>query len=783
MRYSTTQKRLRISIHGLLQGIGFRPFVYRLAHETELKGWIQNSTNGVTIEVEGDSENLEDFLQRLNRESPPETIYQKTEHTCLEPSGYGAFTIKESAVSGDPTTSISPDIATCSDCLKEIFDSSNRRFLYPFTNCTHCGPRLSIIDSLPYDRQNISMKKFQMCSSCQMEYDNPDDRRFHAQPNACSECGPQLEFWNSKGKPLLGNVIEQAVDVLQGGAIIAAKGIGGFHLMVNAYDDKAVSRLRKKKHRKEKPFALMFPSFKVVKNECEVTPLEKKLLLSSEAPIVLLLRKPEIQSKISKWVAPGNPYLGVMLPSNPLQHILLDLLNIPLVATSGNNSEETICIDEYEAVHRMQGIVDFFLVHNRPIIRPADDSIVREVSDSTQVLRRSRGYAPLPISVKKEIRPMTAVGGYSKNTVAVAKENNIFLSQHIGNLGNPVTQTAFQQSIDFLNKTYGIGKSPIACDTHPDYPSTQWANNKQTIPVQHHVAHVLSCMAEHNLEGPLLGVAWDGSGHGLDGTLWGGEFFHVTPEWNTRVACLSPFPLPGGEKAVKEPRRSLLGLLYRIQGDSAFEQPEIIKAFSSEELTILNSMLSKNINCPQTSSFGRLFDSIASILGIRQINSFEGQAAMELEFLTGKENTEICYQVDWVEVNINNSNNINEKGLCVLNLRYHLDVTPMIHEILQDLSENRSGNLISTKFHNTLAETIVSAARHIGEKQVVLSGGCFQNKFLTEKTVHRLCKEGFQPYWHQKIPPNDGGLALGQIYAADWALRRREASNVSCHSG
>ncbi|MZH03500.1 MAG: carbamoyltransferase HypF, partial [Nitrospinae bacterium] len=636
-----TLHRVRLSLRGLLQGVGFRPFVYQLAHEIGLKGWVQNSPQGVSIEVEGSRESLDEFLVRLEKESPSNTVFHNMESSQLEPVGYERFTIKASESSGEQSALILPDIATCADCLREIFDPSNRRYLYPFTNCTHCGPRFSIMESLPYDRKNTSMKFFQMCISCQAEYENPQDRRFHAQPNACPVCGPHLEFWDPNGDSLSNNdeALEDAVRALKAGAILAVKGLGGFHLMVNACNDKSVRRLREKKYRKEKPFALMFPDLPSIKNICEVSTIEEEILLSPEAPIVLLQCKPDLDGSrdgiaISHEVAPSNPCLGVMLPSTPLHHILMKRIGFPIIATSGNISDESICTQEDEAVARLKGVAEYFLIHDRLIVKHADDSIVRLISGSSQVLRRARGYAPLPINVKDSIPPCVGVGGYLKNSIALAKGHNLFVSQHIGDLGNVQTTVTFEDTFKSFVKLYDIQSDSVACDFHPDYPSTQWAerNHKAIIPVQHHVAHVFSCMAEHDLQGPLLGVAWDGSGYGLDGTVWGGEFFHITPESIHRVACWRPFPLPGSDVAAMEPRRSALGLLYEVLGDTVFERPELLNSFSAEEVPALKAMLEKKINCPMTSSCGRLFDAVASLAGIRQSNSFEGQAAIELEF-------------------------------------------------------------------------------------------------------------------------------------------------------
>ncbi|PIR00903.1 MAG: carbamoyltransferase HypF [Nitrospinae bacterium CG11_big_fil_rev_8_21_14_0_20_45_15] len=783
MRPPLLLSRLHLSIQGLLQGIGFRPFIYNLAHAMGLTGWIQNSPQGVSIEVEGEREKLDDFLQRVLTESPPNAFIHHYETSYLAATGYEHFEIRESKSTGEQSTLISPDIATCSDCLQELFDPANSRYLYPFTNCSHCGPRFSIIESLPYDRQNTAMKIFEMCAVCQNEYNNPRDRRFHAQPTACPDCGPYLEFWDSKCLSKRKEALDATVTALRDGAIVAVKGLAGFHLMVSACDDDAVRRLRLRKQREAKPFALMFPDLQSVKKLCECSLLEEQLLLSQEAPIVLLQRRLDaIQNEcfaISREVAPSTPCLGVMFPSNPLHHILMRQLNAPVIATSGNVSDETICTQDEEAFSRLHGIADFFLIHNRPIVRAVDDSIVREILGSPQVLRRSRGYAPSPITCKNSDRDYISVGAYLKNTIALAKHSHIILSQHIGDLGNLQTTEAFESTIQSFTKLYDIQPDAVACDFHPDYASTEWAdkNHENLIPVQHHVAHLFSCMAEHDLEGPLLGVTWDGSGYGLDGTLWGGEFFHVKKESIHRVACWKPFPLPGAEAAMKEPRRSALGLLYSVLDESIFDRPELMKFFNSEETVVLKTMLDKKLNCPVTSSCGRLFDAVASMTGIRQVNSFEAQAAIELEFFRQGSFSESYYPVDLVK---------NSKPLPIfknnkiipacydLNLKYHLDQTSLVRELLQDIVGKCSLNLILTKFHNALAESIVSVAKQIGEERVLLSGGCFQNKFLTERTVQRLLREGFHPYWHQRIPPNDGGLALGQIFAASWSERKKE---------
>ncbi|MBT5029548.1 MAG: carbamoyltransferase HypF [Nitrospina sp.] len=787
---SMTIQRMKLSLRGLLQGVGFRPYVYQLAQEMGVKGWVQNSLQGVSIEAEGHCEVLGKFLARLKKESPPSSVVQSMESFLLEPLGYEKFEIRSSDHSGVREALVLPDIATCPDCLSETFDPANKRYLYPFTNCNHCGPRFSIIEALPYDRENTSMKTFQMCEACQQEYENPEDRRFHAQPNACPDCGPQLELWGPTGSCLStrAKALEQTVKALQDGKIVAVKGLGGFHLMVNACNDKAVQRLRCRKKRKEKPFALMFPAVEDVKDFCTLSALEDQVLRSPAAPIMLLQRRLSTETamqgiKLSRYIAPLNPNLGVMLPPTPLHHILMMKVASPVVATSANISDETICADELEALKRLQGVADFYLVHNRPIVRHGDDSIVRVVLGAEQVLRCARGYAPTSILLNRPISPLLGVGGFLKNSVALAKGQYIFVSQHIGALENPQTVTAFNDTLESMTQLYDFQPSDVACDYHPDYPSTHWAdmNRKTQLPVQHHVAHVFSCMAEHDLRAPLLGVAWDGSGYGLDGTSWGGEFFKITKESIHRIARWRPFPLPGGDAVTHQPRRSALGLLYEVLGETVFSRPEIRKYFSSEEIAVLATMLGKKINSPMTSSCGRLFDAVASLIGIRQANSFEGQAAMELEFSVEETSSDSFYSVNVLESNLDTStHDVNKKYShhYDLKLKYQLDATVLVDELLEDISANCSKNIMATKFHNALVESIVAVAKRVGEEQVVLSGGCFQNKYLTEKTVDRLRTEGFRPHWHQRIPPNDGGLSLGQIYAASWFENRGGAQCV-----
>jgi len=756
--------RVKLALRGAVQGVGFRPFVHRLATELAVTGWVNNSPQGVFVEAESPRPTLEQFLRRLEAEKPPRSSIQSMETTWLDAVGFEKFEIRASENGGGKSALVLPDIATCPDCLREISDSKNRRFRYPFTNCTNCGPRFSIIEALPYDRVNTSMKKFPMCPACRIEYENPSDRRFHAQPNACPVCGPRLEFWDVSGAAIFGGdeALRAAANAIRRGKIVAVKGLGGFHLLAAACNEKTVRLLRERKHREEKPFALMFPSLESVKAVCDVSPLEQRLLVSPEAPIVLLRRRPlsEITNhkfQIAESVAPHNPNLGVMLPSNPLQHLLVAELKIPVIATSGNLSDEPICTDETETLVRLRGIADFFLVHNRPIVRHLDDSIVRVMLGREMMLRRARGYAPLPVQIqtsKSEMQNILAVGAHLKNSVALAVGKNVFLSQHIGDLETEQANTAFRRVAGELPKLYDVEQEMIAADLHPDYQSTQFAqkSGKKNFGVQHHVAHVLSCIAENEVALPALGVAWDGTGYGLDGTIWGGEFFSVTDAGVERIAHLLPFRLPGGDKAVKEPRRAALGLLYELYGEAAFEMTHLppLREMPPVEMITLRGMLQRRFNSPSTSSVGRLFDVVASLVNLRQQMRFEGQAAMELEFALEGVGSDARYDLP----------------LVTRDSKRVLDWSLMVYSILTDVNGGVSVAEISAKFHNALAEAVVEVAKASGLTRVVLSGGCFQNRYLAERTVSRLRAEHFQPYWHQRVPPNDGGIALGQIFAA-----------------
>ncbi len=856
----TTRQRLRVVVRGAVQGVGFRPFVYRLATEMGLPGWVINSSQGVFIEVEGDKAQLDEFLLRIKGEKPPRSFIQSLEPAFLDPLGFVAFEIRHSEESGAKSVLVLPDLATCPDCRREIFDPADRRYLYPFTNCTNCGPRYSIIEGLPYDRPNTSMRLFEMCAECRAEYSNPLDRRFHAQPNACPKCGPHLELWDAGGSILASHhdALLQAADSIRRGQIVAVKGIGGFHLMADARNDDAVRLLRQRKRREEKPLALMAPALEQVKTLCEVSEFEERLLLSPESPIVLLRRHGRSEGgrlqegrsqegrshRIAPTIAPApNPSLGIMLPYTPLHHILMAELGFPAVATSGNLSDEPICIDEREALERLGGIADVFLAHNRPIVRHVDDSIVRVALGREMVLRRARGYAPLPITVKtpearrqrSEVRgqkseigdhrleiseqaavaasepvSVLAVGPHLKNSVAITVGRNAFISQHIGDLETPQAYDAFRRVIADLSRLYEFAPDALACDLHPDYVSTHYARelaarSNPPLPVaavQHHHAHIASCLAENDLigsPGRALGVSWDGTGYGLDGAIWGGEFLLVdtgSPGDFTRAANLRTFRLPGGDRAIKEPRRAAFGLLYELFGDTLVERSDLapVAALSPAERNIIRQMIQRGLNAPLTSSAGRLFDACAALIGLRQRASYEGQAAMELEFAAETVDTDEAYaseidedrgqktearsqkpevrsqkpEADAEKLESGGSASNLRPPICSPQSPFLVDWGPMIHAVIADVSAEVPAGAIAARFHNTLAEMIVAVAARTGERRVILSGGVFQNRYLLERTVRRLREAGFHPYWHQRVPPNDGGTALGQAVIASY---------------
>jgi hydrogenase maturation protein HypF len=794
--------RVRVEIHGAVQGVGFRPYVYRLATELALAGWVINDTRGVFIEVEGDEAALARFLERLPNDKPPRAIIHSIDSEWLDAIGYSQFAIRHSDEAGAKTVLVLPDIATCDDCLREVFDVRDRRARYPFTNCTNCGPRFSIIEALPYDRPNTTMRHFTMCPDCQREYDDPRNRRFHAQPNACPVCGPKLKVQSSKFKvssklkvenlePQTSNLepIAHTARLIAQGYIVAVKGLGGFLLMADARNAETLARLRERKPRRDKPFALMARDLAQARTLVEIDAQAEALLTSPEAPIVLLRRKPD--APVAENVAPGNPYLGVMLPYTPLHHLLLRELDFPVVATSGNLSDEPICTDENEALERLGHIADFFLIHNRPIARHVDDSVMTIMLGEPRFLRRARGYAPLPILLARDIPTILAVGAHLKNTIALSVRNQVFISQHIGDLETPEAMNAFERVIaDFL-KLYEATPVAIAHDLHPDYLSTRWAReqvsgfkfqvansqsatlNLKLEAVQHHHAHLAACLAE-NHAARALGVTWDGTGYGTDGTIWGGEFLLGDAKDFARVAHLRPFRLPGGEVAVKEPRRVALALLWELYGDAALERDDLapIRAFTRAERRTLAQMLARGINAPVTTSAGRLFDGVAALIGLHQRVSFEGQAAMALEYaadVTVAEGYAIAVRRVLADKETRRQGDTGSESpnhLVTLSPCHLLDWQLLLESVLADLARGVERGIIAARFHNALVQAIVAVAREIGEENVALSGGCFQNRWLTERAATRLAHAGFRVLLHRYVPPNDGCISLGQVVVA-----------------
>lgn len=748
--------RVRVAVRGTVQGVGFRPFVYRLAADLGLAGWVRNSSGGAAVEAEGPAAAVADFLRRVCQDRPPRCHIASITHTPTAPTGATGFDILPSDRAGPPAVSVPPDLATCPACLRELFDPADRRFRYPFLNCTDCGPRFTIVEAVPYDRSRTTMRHFPLCPGCRAEYEDPTDRRFHAEPVACPACGPRLALWDPAGHELAVNddALRRTADAIRAGQVVAMKGLGGFHLLCDARDGDAVAALRRRKAREEKPFAVMAPSLAWVREWSDASAEEERLLTAPETPIVLLRRRGA--AGVAAGVAPGNPYLGVMLPYTPLHHLLLADLGFPVVATSGNRSDEPICTDAREALDRLGGIADVFLVHDRPIARPVDDSVVRVVLGREQVLRRARGYAPVPVPVGEPLPPVLAVGAHLKNTVAVVTPGGVCLSQHLGDLETVPAAEAFARAADDLPRFVGVVPAAVACDLHPDYQSTRFAGRCKmpVIRVQHHYAHVLACLADNGLRGPALGVAWDGTGLGTDGTAWGGEFLRVTDDGFERVAHLRPFRLPGGDRAAREPRRAALGVLFELFGPLALAHTHLppIRAFEPAELRLLGTALSNGVSAPVTSSAGRLFDAVAALVGLRQEATYEGQAAAELEWAAEAAGVDGAYPFG------------GQNGAA-------LDWGPAVLGVIEDVNKGVPAGEIAGRFHNTLAEMIVAVARGVGEPVVALTGGCFQNAYLLAGAVGRLTAAGFEPVWHRQVPPNDGGVALGQAVAAGRRLR------------
>ena len=768
-----------IHITGVVQGVGFRPFVYNLAAHLDLVGWVLNSSSGVEIEAVGPPGVLESFVDRLESDAPPlaridSVVAREIEVSSVELPNPDGFAIRHSEAKPGDFQPISPDIAVCDDCLRELFDPSDRRYRYPFINCTNCGPRFTIIKDIPYDRPKTTMAPFKMCPDCQAEYDDPTDRRFHAQPNACPICGPRVWLVSDPEADVRGeelDAIRQTRELLKSGAIVAVKGLGGFHLACDATNPQAVNKLRDRKGRVDKPFALMAFDLKTVQQFCHVGMDEQELLTSRERPIVLLRERTD--SLMAPSVAPGNEDLGVMLPYTPLHYLLLEPSNgFPpaLVMTSGNYSEEPIATGNEEARVRLCKLADVFLLHDRKIHARCDDSVIRIFEGKELPVRRSRGYAPYPVHLPFAVDQVLAVGAELKNTFCLTRDRYAFLSQHVGDMENYETLRFFEQMVEQLARTFRIDPEIVACDMHPGYLASKYAHrlvsgssddlgfdtlNLRLIETQHHHAQVASCMAEHGLTGerPVIGVAFDGTGYGTDGAIWGGEFLVMDYASFRRAAHLKYVPLPGGDAAIRRPYRTALAHMWAAGVDWNEDLPSVAAA-PPEERTILAQQLERKVNTVQTSSSGRLFDAISSLAGVRQEINYEAQAAIELEALV-EEDVKEAYEFAVGDV---------------------IDSAPLIRAVVADVRSEVPSGVIAAKFHNGVAAMIRDVCAHLREQsdlnEVVLSGGVFQNVALLKRVLSLLRASGFTVYTHHLVPPNDGGLSLGQAVIAAVKGRR-----------
>jgi hydrogenase maturation protein HypF len=736
--------RQQIRVRGIVQGVGFRPFVYNLAGKLGLAGYVLNSSAGVLIEVEGEPSQIERFVRELSENPPPLAQIEEIAVASLTPAGSAAFEIRESLDEPGHLAPVSPDVSTCLDCLRDVQTPGKRRFGYAFTNCTNCGPRYTITRMIPYDRPLTTMACFAMCERCLREYEDPTNRRFHAQPNACPDCGPALTL-----------SIEQARELLREGRIVAIKGLGGFHLVCDPFNDAAVRQLRERKKRSDKPFALMVPDVAAAEKLCFASDAERAALTSIRRPIVILERRSD--SPLSPALAPGNNTLGVMLPYTPLHHLLFDESCRALVMTSGNLSEEPIVTGNREAAARLQSVADAFLFHNRDIHTRVDDSVARVFAGQERILRRSRGYAPHPVTLGFPVAEILACGAELKNTFCLTKDHYAFLSQHIGDLENYETLVFYRETLDRMKQLFRIAPAAVAYDLHPQYLSTKLAlemTDCRQIGVQHHHAHIASCMAENGIEGKAIGVAFDGTGYGTDGKIWGGEFLIADFAGFERRAHFRYIALAGGDRAVREPWRLALSYLLDTFGAhvDSLDLP-LFRRVASKKIATVRSMIERRINTVETSAAGRLFDAVASIVGVRDEVNFEAQAAIELE-TCALPGVDAVYPFELEE-----------------DVLWQIDVRPMIERIIRDVLAAKPTGWISAAFHNTVAAIIGEVCLRLrsaeGIDSVCLSGGTFQNVYLVERTVAGLRANGFQVFLHSKVPPNDGGISLGQAVIAN----------------
>ncbi len=779
-RASISRTAIRVLVRGHVQGVGFRPYVFRLARRFRLGGRVYNAVTGVVIELEGAPEDLMRFQECLVAEAPAAAVIDGLTSETTAPVGRSSFAIDASDPSAQPQVRVPHDLATCAECRGDIFDPLNRRQAYPFTNCTACGPRHSILCAMPYDRPATAMRLFSMCAACDAEYHIPDDRRFHAQPNACGTCGPQVGLWDREGRVIADShtAVAAAAELLRQGQVVALKGLGGFQLLVRADQSEPICRLRQRKNRPSKPLAIMVSSIESAEEIATLGLAERRLLQLPQNPIVLVEKRSqqrdrftaeENRGRLAAEVAPRVGTVGLFLPTTPLHHLLLAALDLPLVTTSGNRSEEPIITDEREALRRLAGVADAFLVHDRPIVRGIDDSVVRAIAGQVVTIRLARGLAPLPLPAvevlaqAKACPPVLATGGHQKNALAIWTGTQAILAQHVGDMDSPDTRSTFNWVAQDLTGLYQFEPVGLACDLHPDYYTTQWAfaQNKPVTQVQHHHAHAVACMVENNLlDHEVLALTWDGTGYGSDGTIWGGEILRAECTGFKRVASLLPFPLPGGEVAIRHPARAAFGLLWLFRGEEAVLQDAGLHRLGlrPREVRVLAAMIRRNINTPWTSSMGRLFDAVAAlVLGAHEV-SYEGEAAVLLEAVADPAVTD-AYSLPF---------RLPDGGGPMVgdSTVPRGDWRPMLSAILADLASGVEAGVVAARFHNALAWWAAAVASRQPLREVVLSGGCFQNRFLTERIMEALARVNCRVYLHNQIPPGDGGLAAGQLAVA-----------------
>ncbi len=755
-----TRVRVRVRVEGVVQGVGFRPYVYGLATTLGLGGFVGNDARGVIAEVEGDPAAVDMFVARLPAEAPAMAVIDTVSARPVTASGHTTFEIVASDAVGARDVPVSPDVATCDDCLAELHDPSDRRFRYPFINCTNCGPRYTIVRDVPYDRRATTMAGFAMCDDCAREYHDPSDRRFHAQPVCCPACGPRLTLLSADGSDVGGDPVVETARLLRDGLIVAVKGLGGYHLAVDATDAGAVTRLRSRKHREERPLAVMVADLEAAVSLCEVGAHEQALLTWPTAPIVLLPRRQN--TALAEPVAPRNRSLGVMLPYTPVHHLLAAAFGGPFVLTSGNVSDEPIAYSDDDARSRLGAIADAFLTHDRPIHMRVDDSVIRVIGDRPLLVRRSRGYAPQPVMTAVPFpRHVLAVGAELKNTVCVAKGRRAYLSQHIGDLENYETFASFTGAIEHLTRLFDVTPAVVAHDLHPDYLSTKYAvelHGVDLVGVQHHHAHIASCLADNSEAGPVIGVAFDGTGFGEDGTIWGGEILVADLATYRRVGHIATVPLPGGAAAIREPWRMAASHLDAAYGDAVPDGLAVV-ARHRDRWDAVRSVASAGVNSPPTSSAGRLFDAVAALVGVRDEVSYEGQAAVELEQVADPDEAG-GYRAALLDGD-----------------PFTIAGADLVRAVVEDLQRGTPRPAIAARFHRGVVAAIAAGCGRVraatGVDVVALSGGVFQNVLLVRWTVARLQADGFRVLTHVRVPPNDGGISFGQAAVA--AARDRAA--------